>query len=787
MGKWINHKKRIGTRIAAALLAAAIHLVWFAANAPAPVLAAGGTEVRDGMDSVWTSGSCIVPENSEVNIRERIIVRGDVTLTLKKGCTLNALKGITVNEGSSLTIEGDNGDNTGVLNAVSGDERAAGIGGEQSQNCGQIEIRGGTVTARGGNGVYAAGIGGGSGLSGGGSGGTIRISGGIVTAYGGESGASYGAGIGGGARGGSGSVTISGGVVNAYSSDSGFGYGAGIGSGRSGSGGDVTISGGVVNAYSSRSSGSFGSGIGCGRSGEGVRVSVSGGMVTADRSANGSTGYGSGLSGSFSTGKSGSAMVVTSSISDLSDQKSWKAVIFTESGGEIYGADQSVFTLTENTAFSLPENGTLVIDPGQTLAVPENSEVKVPASAVIFCDGSCSGSIEQKPYCRLEVTNGTVSAEDTVKRTDSSGTYPYVRSGSRVVLNAASSDASLRWTETIPEGASPWIGEESANLSSLSLVMPSRAVSVKAESVDTDWTASLSQNSYPYTGEPVMPEVTVTRGKEVLVKDRDFSVTYSEDCTNAGEKTVTVAGMGNYGGETVLKYTVTQAVNSWVTEPSAYGWEEGSEAVPPAGEARFGNVTFTYLDSKSRKLSGAPSSAGSYSVVAEVKETGNYTGLSKRLSFSVTKRESGGDGSSGTEKSVPMFRLYNPNSSEHFYTANETERNHLVSLGWKYEGVGWYAPVQSASPVFRLYNKNGGEHQYTLNKTERDNLILLGWKYEGVGWYSSNQKSVPVYRQYNPNAFSNNHNFTPVRKENDWLVSQGWRYEGVAWYGADAG
>ena len=39
---------------------------------------------------------------------------------------------------------------------------------------------------------------------------------------------------------------------------------------------------------------------------------------------------------------------------------------------------------------------------------------------------------------------------------------------------------------------------------------------------------------------------------------------------------------------------------------------------------------------------------------------------------------------------VDMYRLYNPNSGEHFYTASKGERNHLISLGWNDEGIGWY-------------------------------------------------------------------------------------------------
>ena len=38
-----------------------------------------------------------------------------------------------------------------------------------------------------------------------------------------------------------------------------------------------------------------------------------------------------------------------------------------------------------------------------------------------------------------------------------------------------------------------------------------------------------------------------------------------------------------------------------------------------------------------------------------------------------------------------MFRLYNPNSGERFYTGNAVEKNHLAAIGWTREGIAWYA------------------------------------------------------------------------------------------------
>ena len=136
-----------------------------------------------------------------------------------------------------------------------------------------------------------------------------------------------------------------------------------------------------------------------------------------------------------------------------------------------------------------------------------------------------------------------------------------------------------------------------------------------------------------------------------------------------------------------------------------------------------------------------------------------------------------------TGKTVDMYRLYNPNSGEHFYTASAGEKDSLVKLGWKDEGIGWQAPEKSNTPVYRLYNPNSGDHHYTTNKAEKDNLVSVGWKDEGIGWYSDDAQSLPIYRQYNPNAVSGAHNFTSNKGENDWLVSLGWKGEGIGWYG----
>ncbi len=127
-----------------------------------------------------------------------------------------------------------------------------------------------------------------------------------------------------------------------------------------------------------------------------------------------------------------------------------------------------------------------------------------------------------------------------------------------------------------------------------------------------------------------------------------------------------------------------------------------------------------------------------------------------------------------------VYRLYNPNSGEHFYTIDINEKGYLVSIGWKYENIGWYAP-NIGDDVYRLYNSNAGDHHYTTDINEVNYLCSLGWKLEGVAFCSDGFD--PIYRRYNPNAVSGTHFFTADRNEGNNLVSIGWHDEAVAFYG----
>ena len=212
-------------------------------------ITADGSTISE--ETTWTNCTVNVTGSGTVTFYKRITISGTVTLNLGTGATLTASRGIAVNEGHSLTIDG-----TGTLNANIANQQYhdAAIGGNNGSNAGTIIINGGNINA---NGRYnGAAIGGGNN----GNGGIITITGGNITATAGNK----SAGIGGGLEGNAGTISITGGVINVSCGK----FGAGIGGGATndsttpaGGGGTIAISGGQITVTSSG-----GYGIGAGKS-----------------------------------------------------------------------------------------------------------------------------------------------------------------------------------------------------------------------------------------------------------------------------------------------------------------------------------------------------------------------------------------------------------------------------------------------------------------------------------------------------------------------------------------
>ena len=94
---------------------------------------------------------------------------------------------------------------------------------------------------------------------------------------------------------------------------------------------------------------------------------------------------------------------------------------------------------------------------------------------------------------------------------------------------------------------------------------------------------TLSQNIYIYDGNTKKPAVTVKVGENVLVKNTDYTVSYSNN-KNSGIATVTVTGKGCYTGKITKEFTINPSIVAGFTYSArsssavALKWEKNTSA-----------------------------------------------------------------------------------------------------------------------------------------------------------------------------------------------------------------
>ncbi len=74
--------------------------------------------------------------------------------------------------------------------------------------------------------------------------------------------------------------------------------------------------------------------------------------------------------------------------------------------------------------------------------------------------------------------------------------------------------------------------------------------------------ASVTAPDMEYTGQALTPEPTVTLNDVTLVRDRDYTVTYSNN-VDVGTAGISVTGTGNYTGTAQGSFRITECVHAW--------------------------------------------------------------------------------------------------------------------------------------------------------------------------------------------------------------------------------
>ena len=160
-----------------------------------------------------------------------------------------------------------------------------------------------------------------------------------------------------------------------------------------------------------------------------------------------------------------------------------------------------------------------------------------------------------------------------------------------------------------------------------------------------DTLASDVKAEYLYTGKDIEPAPTIkTTSGKTLKAGVDYTVSYNQDTVNAGDKTITIYGMGEYAGETTCAYKVTPKplTASDITYTATSPVYTGS-TVKPEVTVKNGDVTLSEgIDYEIEEVTNAAADeyikAGEGKRLKIVAKSGsNYTGT-KEITYTIAPR-----------------------------------------------------------------------------------------------------------------------------------------------------
>ncbi|MBO5377019.1 MAG: fibronectin type III domain-containing protein, partial [Ruminiclostridium sp.] len=157
----------------------------------------------------------------------------------------------------------------------------------------------------------------------------------------------------------------------------------------------------------------------------------------------------------------------------------------------------------------------------------------------------------------------------------------------------------------------------------------STAFSIVGKSISSAGVSSISNQVY--TGSPITPAVTVTLNSVQLVKDKDYTIAYTNN-TSVGTATVNITGIGTYSGTRSITFRITAKNVSGLTVTPISSMVYNGSALSPAVTVKDGSKTLTkgtdYTVSYSANIN-----AGTGNAVITGK--GNYTGT-RTVNFTIT-------------------------------------------------------------------------------------------------------------------------------------------------------
>lgn len=184
-----------------------------------------------------------------------------------------------------------------------------------------------------------------------------------------------------------------------------------------------------------------------------------------------------------------------------------------------------------------------------------------------------------------------------------------------------------------------------------------------------DATITLSQNTYVYDGLTKTPSIVVKYKGNVLKKDADYTVSYSNN-VNAGTAKIIISGKGSYSGSVARTFKIEKAEQKVVLNPSIIKVKE--KATVKLTVTAKGTVNYNSNDSN----------------ILEINSSGVITGKKAGVAIiSITASGNENYKSSSTEVTVTVDHVYNEVIVRDATCMEEGEKTAICSVcGIKQEG-----------------------------------------------------------------------------------------------------
>lgn len=324
----------------------------------------------------------------------------------------------------------------------------------------------------------------------------------------------------------------------------------------------------------------------------------------------------------------------------ISYQKTKDGEGYSESGTWV---DGSSFSVTANEKFSVYAK--LTDDAGNITIINSDGVVVYTDSTQNTTDISFTKTGTMDVTAKVNLNGNTVKEIKNGANLIASTNYSVATDGT-ITFKASYLDSLAVGTYTLNVSYNP-IGESYVTGISIGDAPLTTTISLAVKPKDMSETGGVSAatvtvtpDSCTYNGSTFAPAVTVKDGTKILVKDTDYTLSWTTDMTSAGEKTLTVTFKGDYIGTVTKKVIINNAAivdTTNKTQSTTYNKNAQSVSAPKGTTVNSQALTIKYsADGKDYNLASAPTFtiAGNYTVYYQMSAP-NHDTVKGEIAFKI--------------------------------------------------------------------------------------------------------------------------------------------------------